>query len=353
MLTRKVNRLGEQYCQQPWQNCVHSWNVLFHDSSSVDCGWTCQVRLQTFTWGLTRRTWWRQQEQFTYLSKKKQFTWFPCCDMKPIQEVLMTLLTFQLRIVWQIAWRSHRRWQTVWSQQWKQLGFLEVDVHPNFRNLMEHTAFLSTWCRTFILTGEKPVFFLNTWKFSLTSSTRRTIPCNVRERSSMDSESQDATKITSALANSRIHSFTKMMTLYMCVVAIFLRVSHFLSLPVLWQCRRQDLLVSAESIVGRKILLNTQSTLETTLWVSGFFRTQCVDLKFNEDVMKPERFTDTPDHAGFNPDTMRASKWLQKTILKGDVSHFSSFSRKSDTSWNKFDVRKESLLKMIKGSRWR
>ena len=47
--------------------------------------------------------------------------------------------------------------------------------------------------------------------------------------------------------------------------------------------------------------------------------------------MKPERFKETPDHAGFNPDTMRVSKWYQKTTLKGDVSHFSSFSRTSDT----------------------
>ena len=85
LLTTKVYRLREQYSQQPWQHCIHSWNVSFHASSSVDCGWTCQVRLQKFTWGLTRRTWWQQQEQFPFLSKKKQFTWFPCCEMKPVQ----------------------------------------------------------------------------------------------------------------------------------------------------------------------------------------------------------------------------------------------------------------------------
>ena len=38
-------------------------------------------------------------------------------------------------------------------------------------------------------------------------------------RTSMDSESQDAKKITSALADTRIFSFMKMMTLYMCIVA--------------------------------------------------------------------------------------------------------------------------------------
>ena len=36
---------------------------------------------------------------------------------------------------------------------------LDVDIHPNFRTLMEHKAFLSTWCRTFMHTREKDVFF--------------------------------------------------------------------------------------------------------------------------------------------------------------------------------------------------
>ena len=41
----------------------------------------------------------------TYLSKRKQSTWFPCCERKLVQEVFMILLTFQLRIVWQIVWQ--------------------------------------------------------------------------------------------------------------------------------------------------------------------------------------------------------------------------------------------------------
>ena len=28
--------------------------------------------------------------------------------------------------------------------------FLDVDIHPDFRTLKEHNAFLSTWCRTFM-----------------------------------------------------------------------------------------------------------------------------------------------------------------------------------------------------------
>ena len=118
------------------------------------------------------------------------------------------------------------------------------------------------------------------------------------------------------------------MTLYMCIVAITIfSVSHLLFLPVL-QCRPQDPLVSAEAIGGRKILLNNLSALKATvmsLWLSP----DSVDLQFNEEVMKPERFTEAPDHTGFNPDNMRVSS--QKTTHNGDVSHFSSFFRTSDT----------------------
>ena len=47
----------------------------------------------------------------------------------------------------------------------------------------------------------------------------------------MDSESQDATKMTSALADPHIYSFMKMMTLDMHMIAktIFLSVSRFFS----------------------------------------------------------------------------------------------------------------------------
>ena len=39
----------------------------------------------------------------------------------------------------------------------KTVELLEVDLHPNFRTLMEQNTFLSTWCRTFRHTREKDV----------------------------------------------------------------------------------------------------------------------------------------------------------------------------------------------------
>ena len=116
-LTMKVKGLKGLCSLQPWQNSILSWNVSVHSSSSVDCGWTYQVKLHTFTRGLTQRTWWRQQEQFTYLNQRKQSTWYPCCEKTLIQGVNICLLIFQLKIVSQIVRRRHRQRQTTWSQQ--------------------------------------------------------------------------------------------------------------------------------------------------------------------------------------------------------------------------------------------
>ena len=43
----------------------------------------------------------------------------------------------------------------------------DVDILPVLGTFMEHKAFLSTWCKTFLHTREKEVFFLNTLKISL------------------------------------------------------------------------------------------------------------------------------------------------------------------------------------------
>ena len=109
-----------------------------------------------------------------------------------------------------------------------------IFVDPNFRTLMEHKAFLSTWCRTFMYKREIKVFFLSTLKISLSPASREE-PFHVMfVRTSMDSETQDATKITSALADPRICSFMKMMTLdmHMNAITIFLSVSPSFSSSV-------------------------------------------------------------------------------------------------------------------------
>ena len=43
---------------------------------------------------------------------------------------------------------------------------LDVDIHRIFEHLLEHKTFSCTWCRNFMHTKEKEVFFLNTLKIS-------------------------------------------------------------------------------------------------------------------------------------------------------------------------------------------
>ena len=159
LLTIKIRRLKRMCSLQPWQNCTHSWQVLVHANFFVDYKWTCQVRLQKFTWGLARRTWWQQQEHI-YLNIRKQSTGFQYCKRKLVQGIFMILHIFQLRIVWQIVWRKHQERQTTWSHLWKIGRLSNVDIHPNLRTLKEHKAFLSTWCRTCLHTREQDIFFL-------------------------------------------------------------------------------------------------------------------------------------------------------------------------------------------------
>ena len=77
--------------------------VLVHASSSEDCGWTCQVRLQKFTWELTRRICEQQQNISLIWTNADNLHDFHVASRKPVQEVFMILLTFHFQIVWQIV----------------------------------------------------------------------------------------------------------------------------------------------------------------------------------------------------------------------------------------------------------
>ena len=57
---------------------------------------------------------------------------------------------------------------------------LDVDIHPDFRTLMEHNAFLSTWCKnTFTHKGIGSCLPEHSQDLSCTNSTRRTISGDV------------------------------------------------------------------------------------------------------------------------------------------------------------------------------
>ena len=87
---------------------------------------------------------------------------------------------------------------------------LDAHIDPDFRTLKEHKAFLSTWCKTLMHTREKEVFFPNTLKISL-APTPQEGPFQVmfvgtqqNELNTRERKGQDATKITSAPAESCI-----------------------------------------------------------------------------------------------------------------------------------------------------
>ena len=59
-----------------------------------------------------------------------------------------------------------------WITAVKTVRWLNGHIHPNSRTLMEHKAFLSTRCKTFMHTREKNVFYLNALKISLSPASR-------------------------------------------------------------------------------------------------------------------------------------------------------------------------------------
>ena len=161
----------------------------------------------------------------------------------------------------------------------------------------------------------------------------------------MDSESQYATEITSALADSRIFSFIKMMTLYMCtnVITIFLSVSPSISPSVVTMSTSRTTGVCIINLWLKNSAEHDERIKNYCHESLVFFR-HSVDLEFDEEVMKPKRLTEAPDNAGCNPDIMKVSKWYQETTRKGDDDpHFSSSSRMSDasveTDWTPYQVR--------------
>ena len=338
LLTTKEERSREPYSQQAWQNCFHSWNVLVHASSSVHCGWACQVKLQTFTWGVTQRTLVTTARTTHLPELKETIHMIFLCKRKPVQEVFMILLTFQHKIVWQFVWqKSSAKVDNLFTpvKTWK---LLEVDVHPNFRTLMEHKDCLSTWCKQFMHTREK---MFSSWR--LQGFLRHQLHWNDHSKWCLW-ELPWALRVKMVWKQrlfSQTHAPVHPWRWWHCtrtwMQTSFFSVSHLPFLLGLWQCRHQGPLESEEPIGGRKTLLNTVSASRTTtisLWLSP----DTVDLEFDEEVMIPERLTEALDKAGFHPDTMKVSKWYQGRVssVTFDTSHLPVALW--HFCWNRLDV---------------
>ena len=135
----------------------------------------------------------------------------------------------------------------------------------------------------------------------------------------MDSESQHATKITSALADSRIYSSTKNDDIgyahdcfnhfSQCPTFLFSQCCGNVDVKSRWSLQNQNRWTNNSAEPAERI--------ENTFYGSLVLCRHSVDLGFNEEVMKPERSKETPDHAGFKSNTMRVSKWYPKDDSQG------------------------------------
>ena len=217
---------------------------------------------------------------------------------------------------------------------------LEVEKHPNFRTLMEHKAFLSTSCRTFMHTGEKDVFFQNALMISLAPTPQEgpfhvmfvknqhtqepkepnvcdrnhlfvsvTVPARPalkRDRDleltqphfaaqikTFEHEDQNAAKITSAPADSCIQSPWPVMsisvrTLCLCLVlmTIFLSVINFSFFPSF------ATMSSSKPIGVRRVnrwTRNPGQRREDHYYEALAFSRHNIVLVFDEEKMQPEQ----------------------------------------------------------------
>ena len=114
----------------------------------------------------------------------------------------------------------------------------------------------------------------------------------------MDSENEDAAKTTSAFADPRIYSFMRMMTLYMCMVAIsiFLSVSPSFSPSVVTMS-------TSKSTGVCRINRWTKNFAEHAERIENCYYESLALSRHSVDLLE------SPDHAGFKLDTMRVGKW--------------------------------------------
>ena len=210
--------------------------------------------------------------------------------------------------------------------------WLDVDIHPDFGTLMEHKAFLSTWCKTFLHTREKEVFFRSRSLLHKLSP-RRTISGDVGGNSAAndcsrrvmhpislvsDADFEDRTHVggekhSPIEAQSRISqrrsmkqnlsdgtiSFTALMNLLLSV-----------ALP------SSSIVTMAVSIPHWVVKSGSLSQDEDNLREDYYyeclaFSRLTINLEFDEETMKPEKTTEAPRNAGVDPCTMKMKQRYQ------------------------------------------
>ena len=167
LLTTKVKRLREPCSLQPWQK-FHSFTKCFVSCQFLRGLWMdlsgeiADIHMRTYANNLvtTARTihLLEQKETIHMMSVlRKEACSESIHDLAyiPTQNCLADCLT-----------KASAKAENL-STAMKTGRLSDVDIHHNFRTIMEHKAFLSTWCKTFMHTRERNVLFLNALKISL------------------------------------------------------------------------------------------------------------------------------------------------------------------------------------------
>ena len=185
---------------------------------------------------------------------------------------------------------------------------------------MEHKAFLSTWCKTFMHTIEKDVFFLNALKISLAPT-----PQGFQETRCYENN---------VCTRRRTHLFLldDGVIFGENIVFVFGSYGHFLSVSPSFSPSFVTMSSSKPIVVGRvnRWTKNSAERRENFCYESLAFSRHNIELVFDEEIMKPERLTEAPENFRIDPGTMRVSKWNQAPTREDDDSHVSSSSRAGD-----------------------
>ena len=167
----------------------------------------------------------------------------------------------------------------------------------------------------------------------------RNQPCGVKNELNMcEFQCQDATKITSASADSRIN-FSWMLSLCLFLMTIFLGVSPFS--PSFGTMSSS--LPSGVRRVNRWTRRLVERRRENYYYDALAFSRHNIDVVSDEESMKPEKLRRAPEYAGISPSTMRVSKWNQESTREDDDPHSPSLTRTCDTftgvDWASYQVR--------------
>ena len=138
-------------------------------------------------------------------------------------------------------------------------------------------------------------------------------------------ENQDATKITSALADSRIYFSWTMVSFLLRTLRLCLVLMTIFSVSPI---SPSFVTMSSSKPIGvgrvNRWTRNSAERLENHDYESLALSRHNIHLVFDEETVKPERLTEAPENAGIDLSTMRVSGWYQETTREDDDSHFSS-----------------------------